>query len=432
MVSVHPLEVNTCPTEAADLGLAYEFRLVVDPLREIDALVEYDGRWPGTDAERRAAGHLVERLRALGREAELEPTRVRPGYPLTHLLHALLGIAGSVVSVRSPLIGVLLVLFAAVSTFGDLTGSFFLIRRLTPGRASQNVVSREDGGKPGLLVVSAHYDAARTGAVFSRRSLERTATLGKLIRRPIGPFAPSFWSLVAILVCCLLRLISVDPLPLIVVQFAATVVLIVSVPLLADIALSGVVPGANDNASGVATALRLAERFGGGSLQHFDLMVLLPGAEEGFLLGMRAWLRRHKKELDRGSTVFLNIDTVGHGTVRWQTKSGFIFPLSFHPTLLGLCDELAEEHNARGVPMRVIADAYAARSAGFPAISISCLNAMDYVPTYHQYSDTPENVDIDALDRAYHFCSDLIELIDERVGPDLARDTPETVLSEDG
>jgi len=403
----------------------------VDPLREIEALVEFDGRWPGTDAERRAAGHLVERLRALGREAQLEPTRVRPGYPLTHIVHALLGIAGSVLAVNSPLIGLLIVLVATVSTFGDLTGSFFLVRRLTPGRASQNVVSRDgDGGKPGLLVISAHYDAARTGAVFGRRSLERAAALSKLLRRPLGPFGPFFWSLVAILVCCLLRLIGIDPLPVTVVQFIGTVVLIVSVPLLADIALSGVVPGANDNASGVATALRLAERFGG-SLQHFEILVLLPGAEEGFLLGMRAWLRRHKKELDRGSTVFLNIDTVGHGTVRWQQKSGFIFPLAFHPALVGLCKELGEEHNARGVTMRVIADAYAARAAGFPAISIGCLNAMDYVPTFHQHTDTPDNVDIDALDRAYHFCSDLIELIDERVGPELARDTPETVLSEE-
>jgi hypothetical protein len=406
---------------------------MIDPMREIRALVQFDGRWPGSDAERRAAVHLTERLRALGREAELEPTRVKPGYPLTHVIHALLGIAASVVSVSSPLIGVVLALFASVSTFGDLTGGFFLVRWLTPSRASQNVVSREGGDKPGLLVVSAHYDAARTGALFSRRSLERAAALSKLIRRPLGAFEPFFWSLIAILACALLRLISVDPLPVTVVQFVATVVLIASVPLLADIALSGVVPGANDNASGVATALRLAERFSAGSaLRHFDLTVLLPGAEEGFLLGMRAWLRRHKKELDRSSTVFLNIDTVGHGTVRWQSKSGFVFPLAFHPALVGLCDELAEEHRARGVVRRSITDAYAARSAGFPAITIGCLNAMDYVPTYHQHSDTPENVDIDALDRAYHFCADLIELIDERIGPDLVRDTPETVLSEEG
>jgi len=410
--------------------LAYELRLVVDPQREIQALVDFDGRWPGTDAERRAAGHLVARLRSLGREAELEPTRVRPGYPLTHIVHALLGIAGSVLSVNKPLIGALLVLLAAVSTFGDLTGSFLLVRRLMPVRASQNVVSRSYGGKPGLLVLTAHYDSARTGAVFGRRVLERTATLSKLVRRPLGLFGAFFWSLVVILVCCVLRIIGIDLLPVTVIQFIATVVLIVAVPLLADIALSGVVPGANDNASGVATVMRLADRFDDG-LEHFDTLVLFPGAAEGFSLGMRAWLRRHRKELDRASTVFLNVDMAGHGTVRWHQKSGFVIPLAFHPALLRLCEELAEEHNARGIVRRTVSDAYSARSSGFPAVSVGCLNAMDYVPTYHQHTDLPSAIDDDALDRAYHFCSDLITLIDERIGPDLARDTPETVLSEE-
>lgn len=406
---------------------------MIDPLREIEALVEYDGRSPGSDAERRAAGHLVERLRSLGRDAELEPTRVRPAWPVAHTIHAVLGVAGSVVSVSHPLIGVVLVLVAAVSTFGDLTGSFFLARRLTGGRASQNVVSREDSGgaKPGLLVLTAHYDAARTGAVFGRRWLERRAALSKTLRRPIAPFAIFFWSLVAILVCALLRLIGIDPLPVTVVQFVATVILIVAVPLLLDISLSGVVPGANDNASGVATALRLAQRFGGANLlQHFEVMVVFPGAEEALAAGMRGWLRRHRKELDRTSTIFLNLDTVGQGTVRWQKKSGFVFPLSFHPALLELCDELAEEHNARGVVTRSVTDAYPARATGYPAISIGCLNAMDYVPTYHQHSDTPENLDPESLERAFNFCTALIELIDDRIGPDLARDTPETVLSE--
>jgi len=332
--------------------------------------------------------------------------------------------------VNKPLIGALLVLLAAVSTFGDLTGSFLLVRRLMPVRASQNVVSRSYGGKPGLLVLTAHYDSARTGAVFGRRVLERTATLSKLVRRPLGLFGAFFWSLVVILVCCVLRIIGIDLLPVTVIQFIATVVLIVAVPLLADIALSGVVPGANDNASGVATVMRLADRFGDG-LEHFDTLVLFPGAAEGFSLGMRAWLRRHRKELDRASTVFLNVDMAGHGTVRWHQKSGFVIPLAFHPALLRLCEELAEEHNARGIVRRTVSDAYSARSSGFPAVSVGCLNAMDYVPTYHQHTDLPSAIDDDALDRAYHFCSDLITLIDERIGPDLARDTPETVLSEE-
>jgi hypothetical protein len=60
-----------------------------------------------------------------------------------------------------------------------------------------------------------------------------------------------------------IQLAGLDNLVLSIVQFVPTVVLIVSLPLLADVALSGAVPGANDNASGVATVLRLAERYSG-------------------------------------------------------------------------------------------------------------------------------------------------------------------------
>ncbi len=409
---------------------------VVEAMREIEELVDFDGRWPGTDAERRAAVHLAEKLERLERGVEVEPVHVRPGYPMTHVIHALLAIAGSVVSVRSPIAGIVLVLVAAISTFGDLGGGFFLFRRLTPRRASQNVVSREHGDKPGTLVLVAHYDAARAGAVFSRRALERRAALGKLIRRPIGVFEPFFWSMVVILACCVLRLLGLEGLLLTVVQFIPTVVLIVSVPLLADIALSPVVPGANDNASGVASVLRLADRYGR-SLDHFNVWVLFTGAEEGLLLGMREWLRRHRGELDPASTIFLNIDKVGRGTVRWVTKEGFLVALAYHPTLVDLCEQVAagdEEENrygARGVVTREATDAYAARSAGFPAISIACLNAMDYVPDYHQQTDTVERIDPQSLERAYGFCSELIELIDERVGPDLVRPGEETALSEE-
>lgn len=397
----------------------------MDALREIEELVAFDGRGPGSDAERRAAGHLTARLEALGREAEVEPTSVWPNYALAHTIHALLGVFGSVLAVSAPLPGTAIVLFAAVSAFGDLTGTFYLVRRLTGRRASQNVVSREDAGKPGTLVLVAHYDAARTGAVFGRRALERRAVLGKLIRRPIGPFEPFFWALIVALVCSVLRLPGIDALGLTIVQFVATVVLIVSVPLLADIALSGVVPGATDNASGVATVLRLAERYGG-ELEEFDVWVLLPGAEEALLLGMRSWLKAHKRDLEKSSTIFLNVDKVGHGTVRFVRKEGLLLPYGYHPTLVEMCAEIAADdaegrYGARPVVSRSATDAYLARAAGFPAISISCLNAMDYDPHYHQPTDTPENVDPEALERAFEFCSELVELIDERVGPDVAR-----------
>ena len=407
---------------------------MIEALQEVEDLVAFEARGPATDAERRAAGHLSRRLESLGREATIEPTRIYPNYALTHLIHAILGIAGSLVSVTAPLPGLVLVLVAAISTSLDLTGTFHLVRRLTGARASQNVVSREDGGRAGTLILTAHYDAARTGAAFGARITQRRAALGKLLRRQIGPFEPFFWSLMVLVVTCTIRVVGLEGVVLTVVQFVPTVLLIACVPLLADIALAGVVPGAADNASGVATVLRLAERYGG-DLDHLDVWVLLPGAEEGLGVGMRDWVRRHRKELDPRRTIFINVDEVATGTVRYATKQGFLFAYSYHPRLVALCRQIQEEdaeenrYGARPIASRSATDATAARARGFPAITITCRNALDYEPNHHRETDTPENVDEAALERAFGFCSELIELIDEEVGPDLVRDGP-TELSE--
>ena len=79
--------------------------MAIDPMKEIEDLVAFDGRWPGTDAERRAAGPQEGRLDAHGRAAEVEPTSVHPNYPVTHAIHALMGIVGSVLSVYQPVVG---------------------------------------------------------------------------------------------------------------------------------------------------------------------------------------------------------------------------------------------------------------------------------------------------------------------------------------
>src|SRR5688500_13799270 len=391
--------------------------MAIDPMQEIEDLVAFDGRWPGTDAERRAALHLEGRLKALGRDAEVEPTSVHPNYPITHAIHALMGIVGSVLSVYQPVVGAALVLLATVSAFGDLSGSFYLVRRLTGRRASQNVTSTETGGnKRGVVILTAHYDAARTGSVFSRRSIERRATFGKLIRRGLGPFEPFFWSLFLILVCTIVRLVGIDGTLFTVVQFIPTVVLIASIPLLVDIALSDVVPGANDNASGVATVLRLAERYGG-RLENFDVWVVFPGAEEALLLGMREWLRAHKRDLDQERTVFLNVDMAGTGTVRWMEKEGLVLAMRYHPTLVQLCEEIGE---GRGMTSRQATDALMARAVGLPAITITSRTALDYAPNWHQMTDTPDRIGLDSLERTYAFCCALLERLDESIGAELA------------
>ena len=394
-------------------------------MREIEALVGHQGSGPGTDAERRAARHLERRLRELGRDADVETFDVWPRWPLAHLLHALAAIAGSLVATASPVVGVAILGAVAVATFGDLTGIFQPTRRLTGRRASQNVVSREDGDRPGTLVLVAHYDAARSGVVFNDRSMRRRAFIGRVTRRPVGQFEPFFWAIVVALVCAVLRLVGVEADALTAVQFAATVVLIVSVALLSDIGLSEVVPGANDNASGVATVLRLADRYGD-TLDHFDVWVVLTGSAEAFARGSRAFLRRHGHELDRRRTVFLCVDKVGAGSVRYARREGLLFARRYHPMVVGLCDQIAAEdaeddhrYDARSFVSRSITDAVPPRGKRYAAVSVSCLGERGYAPHYHQPTDIPDNIEPEALERAFGFCSELIELIDDEVGPEL-------------
>jgi hypothetical protein len=397
---------------------------VVTPAEEIEQLTAFRGRQGGSDAERRAANHLERRLASLGRDASVEPIVIHPRWHLAHLIHALLAIAGSAISVGNALVGTILVAIAAISTLGDISGRLPLARRLTGRRASQNVVSPAKPDRPGRLILTAHYDAARRGAAFGSLD-ERRAAFGRLIHRPIGPAEPFAWSIVLLLLTTAARLAGLDNAVLSAVQFVPTVVLIVSVPFLVDVALSDPSPGANDNASGVATVLRLAERYGE-TLDHLDVDVLLTGAQEAGTLGMRAWLKEHKDELDPLRTIVLNVDEVGAGTIRYAAKEGPLLALRQHPRLIRLCDQIRDEdagegrYHARPLVARRPGDAYAARARGIPAITISCAGVLDRAPDHHRATDTPDQIDPAALDRAFGFCSELIELIDEEVGPDIA------------
>src|SRR3954451_14814486 len=88
--------------------------LVIDARDEIDELVAIADRGPGSDAERRAAAHLRRRLEAMGRDAEVEATWIRPSWPLAHTAYALTGIVASVVSTAAPVAGIIAAALAAI------------------------------------------------------------------------------------------------------------------------------------------------------------------------------------------------------------------------------------------------------------------------------------------------------------------------------
>jgi Peptidase family M28 len=371
--------------------------MTIDTFAEAEALVDgFGARAPGSDAERRAARHLAGRLRAQGRQAELESFSAWPAWQLAYAFHAALAIVGSALSVELPIVGAALVLAAVLLTLLDVSGALVTTRRLLGRRASQNVISWGDRGAPGALLLVAHIDSGRGGLVRRDAWRRRLTT--------IGPLTPFFGSLVLVLICCLVRLAGIDETWLTVIQFVPTVALILAFPLLLDMAMSPVQQGENDNASGVALALRLAER---AEPELFGVHVLLTGSQKALAQGMRSFVRAHRDQLDRERTVVLNLDEVGDGSPRYTRREGAFPALRSHPQLVRLC---AESTTATAFANRVPSDGYAARSAGIAAITISCRDEL---------ACASRRLDEDALHAAEVFCLDLIARLDEEVGPAL-------------
>lgn len=387
----------------------------------IRELCSFEGRLAGTDAERRAANRLAERLRELGRRADVEPTYVHPQYGVVHAAHCLLGVAGSLVAVALPALGFGLVLFAATSMYLDLNYRFYLVRRIFFRRASQNVVSTgANGTAPARLVIAAHYDAPRTGAVFSPKRARRAARLRE--RFPwLGPFRVIFWSLALLLPSLGARMAGVDSDAIAIAQLPFTLLLLVAIFALVDIQLSDVVPGANDNASGVATALALAAGLEDEPASALDTWIVLPGAGECQQEGMRSFIRAHREELAEKPTYFLNLATVGRGTVRFITAGGWVVSYAMDRRLVELATAIAEAKNdataSSPLPLAspLAGDEMPARLAGFPAIAITAADGGGYVPDLHLPSDEPESLEPATLEGAHDFALELIRQLDRDV-----------------
>jgi hypothetical protein len=345
--------------------------MTIDAFAEAEALVdEFGPRPPGSDAERRAAQHLAGRLQELGREVHMEGFSVWPQWATGYAINAGLAVVGGVLAVYVAALGTGIVLLAVILTFLDLAGITPTTRRLLGRRASQNVVSFGEREMPGAVLLVAHYDSGPTRS---------------------WPLRPMFTAMLVLLACCVARAAGLSGVALTVVQFLATVVLIVYVALMLDVALSPTAQGESDNASGVGVVLRLAERLG--DLSYFGVHVVFTGSQKAMAQGMRAFLQTHRKQFAPDETLVLNIDAVGGGELRETQKEGPLLAVKSHPQLTGHLD-------SDPFTNREPSDGYAAGSAGLPSIT---------------FAGTTDRLVEDNLAEIEETCVQLVEEIDEEL-----------------
>jgi hypothetical protein len=306
----------------------------------------------------------------------------------------------------------------------DLNGRLYLIRSLFFRRASQNVVSPgKRPNAPARLLICAHVDVARTGSAFAPNRARQFARLAQRSQVPLGPYRILFWSLAALVPLLGLRMAGIDSQLVSIVQLVPTLVLLVAMFGLVETAVGEGVPGANDNASGVATAISLAAELEEDAPANLDVWVVLVGAGEALQEGMRSFARSRRKEFERPNTFVLAIDSVGRGDVRFQTSAGWVVSYRMDRRLVELCEAIAtadaegdEQYGAAGFASGLGGEAATGAAAGWRSIGITCLDADGYVAHRHLPTDVPKTVNRAALDRAHGFALELIRRLDADLG----------------
>ena len=315
--------------------------------------------------ERAAAEWVAARLRGMGIEdVELQPYR----WPRTHAWAPLPHLAAS--------LGPWWLRLAALASYElDQSGRLQWVQRFLPRGHGVNVIARvpAKGRAKRTVVLVAHLDAQRTGLIWDRRLTEAGAKR-RLAKRAMTPSA----------------LLSV---PVILSRSRALKAL--GALLLLDTATSPTVPGANDNASGVAALLHLASRFAADPLDDADVLLVFPGAEEAGMGGMRAFLDAHP--LDAHRTFVLGLDTVGSGTPILAAKEGALLPHAYAEE-----DLQRVERAAPGIRRWRIAgytDPILARFAGLPSATLLSVGPKGFYTRYHRMDDVPEHVDLACVER---------------------------------
>ncbi len=389
----------------------------------VAALTAFEQRGAGTDAERRAAVWLARELRTPARDAAVETFWCRPNWALAHAWHVALAVAGSLLAVDSPQIGAAMLVIALVSVCSDALTGISPGRRLTPERASQNVVSHFGGQpRPVRLIITANYDAGRTGLAYrpGPRSfaarLRQLAGDGALTPGWLGWLALSFaW----LIIVAALRWGGATGTPIGVAQLLPTAALVLALALLLELAGAQYGPGAGDNASGVGVALALTRALDVAPPRRLTVEVVLQGAGDGAMIGLRRYLRRRRRELGPANVIVLGIAACAAGMPRWWTSDGALIPVRYSRRLAGLARHVAGPRATLGAGPhrgRGITPALPARLAALPALTIGCLDSAGLTPRSHQPSDRPEALDRASTDALLELALTLVDAIDAELG----------------
>jgi hypothetical protein len=348
-----------------------------------------------TEGERELAELLASELRGLGLETVIEEERAHGGYWLpVGIPAALAAIAGFFGRALAVVAG----LFAAAAVADDINCErYWFRRRFLPQRTTRNVVATvgpADAGR--TLVFMAHYDAPHSGLVFHPELPRAPARRFPKLIENANTTVPTMWG--AVFGPLAVGLGALFGMPR--VRKGGALLSAGYAAAMADIALRDVVPGANDNLSGVAAQMSLAHALAADPPDSTRIILLFPGCEESFQEGMSAWLDRHQDELPKRSTAFVNHETVGSPMLVLLEGEGMLGITDYSPELKRRIRAVGDDLGIflyENLRTRNASDSLIPVRRGYSTAVIASCDEFKAPSNYHWPTDVPENLRYDTI-----------------------------------
>ena len=287
------------------------------------------------------------------------------------------------------------------------------LRWLLPIEYSQNVYARihrasstADASPTQTVFITAHVDSHRTPLVFSSPSWLKV--FGLLM--PAG--------LVSAAVLLVLFLVGVFTPAMILRQIALVpgVIELAIFALMIQADLTEFSRGAEDNGSGVALSLGVAERLIQTPLQHTDVVVVFTGCEEVGCYGADAFFRANAAQT-RGA-VHLVADQVGAegGKPCIVLGERFLAAVQSTPQLVKIAEQVVAAHPELQTSLMRLSTGYGELSVGvmngLRGIALGSRRDDGSSPNWHKKSDTLDHVDLALVDQEQELTWQLLQGID--------------------
>jgi Peptidase family M28 len=384
-------------------------------LRELVETLASIHRPTASHGERVAAEWVAAQLRQLGATgARVEREQVHGTFWWPLGLAAGAGVVAGVAALRGRrALGAAIAAFAGAAAADDLPPRRRTLRSVLPQRTATTVVGEIGPAEAErTIVLVAHHDTAHSGLLYHPAIPELVFGRFPWLIERSNTSPPLFAPVVAV--------------PLLVgagaltgnraLIKAGTALAAISAAALADIASRDAVPGANDNATGVAALLALARSIEERPSESVRVM-LVSTSEEALCEGMQAFCKRHLPELPRESTFFLALDTLGSPHLLVLRGEGMIRMREYPPRSLALLDGLAEELEIRLFPnlrLRNATDGIIPLASGYECAALCSCTELKQPANYHWPTDVPENVDYGTLADAVRLTEAVVRRLDER------------------